>query len=205
VKNGVGSSAETTSTKAATEDKVDMRRGPTPNSPSGSTTATRPAAKSAAPASARPANAAAAVKGSLMDRAGVKSEPAERAEKRAIPPFVMWLMTIVAMLIVSLIALAVFYYLIANYTKMGDFLHLKLPGLPPPKAQQTALLDPLPIARSGIRENSDEQRAPPLNSHEFSYGVHRPELSSFVLRQSFGIRHSTFDIQAQRDSILDLA
>jgi hypothetical protein len=55
---------------------------------------------------------------------------------------VIWLMTIAAMLLVSVIALAVFYYLIANFTKMGDFLHLKLPGLPPPKAQSVSLVNP---------------------------------------------------------------
>jgi hypothetical protein len=96
-------------------------------------------------------------------------------------------MTIVAMLIVSLVALAVFYYLIANFTKMGDFLHLKLPGLPPPKAQQTAPLAPAIIARSGIRKNSDEQRSScDLNSCEFSYVFAEP--SSFFLRHSSDIR-----------------
>jgi hypothetical protein len=151
-------------------------------------------AKAAAPIRARPTNAAAAARGSLIDQAAAISEPSERSRKRGIPPFVMWLMTIGAMLIVSLVALAVFYYLIANFTKMGDFLHLKLPGLPPPKAQQTALLNPALIARSGIRENSDALPEPPyLNSHEFSYKA--LELSSFVLRHSLDIRHSSLDIQ----------
>jgi molecular chaperone DnaK len=72
--------------------------------------------------------------------AAALSEPPK--VKKALPPVVTWLMTLVAMLLVSVIALAVFYYLIANFTKMGDFLHLKLPGLPPPRAQGVSWLEP---------------------------------------------------------------
>ncbi|HEY2146399.1 MAG TPA: Hsp70 family protein, partial [Pirellulales bacterium] len=189
-------SAENGTTASLADEKIESRRGTPPSSSTARETAARPVAKAAAPIRARPTNAAAAARGSLIDQAAAISEPSERSRKRGIPPFVMWLMTIVAMLIVSLVALAVFYYLIANFTKMGDFLHLKLPGLPPPKAQQTALSEPTSIARSGVRENSDAIPEPPyLNSHEFSY--ESLDTSSFVLRHSLDIRHSSFDIQGQ--------
>ncbi|HKD35743.1 MAG TPA: Hsp70 family protein, partial [Pirellulales bacterium] len=132
--------ADRTATKSRTDDKPDSGRSVSGTS-SGSATAMRPTAKPPAPASNRSATAAAAAKGWIVDRAATKGDSAERSGKKAIPSFIMWLLTIVAMLLVSLVALAVFYYLIANFTKMGDFLHLKLPGLPAPKAQSLTLID----------------------------------------------------------------
>jgi hypothetical protein len=77
-----------------------------------------------------------------MEKAGMKNETAKRsAEKKSLSPAVTWLMTLGAMLLVSAIALVVFYYLIVSFTKMGNFLDLPLPGLPP-KVKKTALLDP---------------------------------------------------------------
>jgi molecular chaperone DnaK len=86
------------------------------------------------------ASAPAVATSMLKERAANSPTAGEPKVKKAVPPAVMWLMTLGAMLLVSLIALLVFYYLIAHFTKMGDFLHLKLPGLPVPKAQSTTSL-----------------------------------------------------------------
>ena len=54
-----------------------------------------------------------------------KNRDAQRpADKKSLSPTVMWLMTLGAMLLVSAIALLVFYYLIVAFTKMGNFLDL---------------------------------------------------------------------------------
>ena len=101
----------------------------------------RPAAADGAP---RPAlkPAAASGKSSLVEKAGIAAEAAKRpAANKAISPTVMWMMTVGAMLLVSIMALLVFYYLVATFTKLGDFLHLHLPGLPAPKAERAAWLD----------------------------------------------------------------
>jgi hypothetical protein len=132
---------DATARPAADEKNAESRPGLSPRPSSGTATAARPAAKPAVPATARPTSAAAAARGSLIDQAAGTRESVERSQRRGIPPFVMWLMTIVAMLIVSLVALLVFYYLIAKFTSLHDFLHLNLPGLEPPKAKPTALLD----------------------------------------------------------------
>ncbi len=107
----------------AKEPEISMRERPRPI-PAGSRS----------PAAAKAANALA--------------EPLK--SKKGIPPAVRWLMTLGAMLLVSAIALLVFYYLIANFTKMGDFLHLKLPGLPPPKAQGVSLFNSTISAGSAL-------------------------------------------------------
>jgi hypothetical protein len=86
------------------------------------------------------ASAPAVATSMLKERAANSPTAGEPKVKKAVLPAVMWLMTLGAMLLVSLIALLVFYYLIAHFTKMGDFLHLKLPGLPVPKAQSTTSL-----------------------------------------------------------------
>ena len=43
-------------------------------------------------------------------------------------------MSIAAFLLVSVFSLLVCYYVLAWFGHMGDFMNLKLPGLPPPKA-----------------------------------------------------------------------
>src|SRR5205807_8310972 len=96
----------------------------------------RPAVKPSQTAAGRAKSPAAAAAGtSLMEKAANRP-----AEKKALPPAVMWLMTLGTMLLVSAIALLVFYYLIVSFTKIGNFLDLPLPGLPP-KVKRSALLD----------------------------------------------------------------
>ena len=138
IKTAPSAAREKSPTKPPDDDSGEARRGSAPSS-----AAPRPAAKPSDSAASRANSpAAAAAKTSLMEKAGMKNETAKRtAEKKSLSPAVTWLMTLGAMLLVSAIALVVFYYLIVSFTKMGNFLDLPLPGLPP-KVKKTALLDP---------------------------------------------------------------
>jgi molecular chaperone DnaK len=160
-KAAAGDGAEKSATKTADDDSSSARRGP---SPSGA--ATRPAATSGdAVASRAKSPAAAAAKTSLMERAGMQNEAAQRsAGKKSLPPAVMWLMTVGGMLLVSAIALLVFYYLIASFTKMGNFWDLPLPGLPPKTPttiKRTAWFDSPP---NPSRAATPRSQAPPGNA-----------------------------------------
>ncbi len=93
-------------------------------------------------------SAAVAAATSFDEREAVKQK--RRRPARRPPPAVMALINVAALLMVSAVAILLFYYLIAWSTKMGDFLHLNLPGLRAPKVKQTSWIDSVPRAMSYV-------------------------------------------------------
>lgn len=96
-------------------------------------------AGSAAAATASIESLTAAKKGSgdLMLRAGFSAsestESNRRKSRRRLSPFVIWLMSLAALVVVSAVSLLICYYVLAWVGKKGNFLNLPLPGLPPAK------------------------------------------------------------------------
>jgi molecular chaperone DnaK len=161
---------------------------------------------------ARGKDAAAASKSALSGKPAAAPSSGDGAGgKKAMSPAVKWLMTVLAMLLASAVVLLVAYYLVASLTKMGDFLDLKLPGLPPKKVERAAWLDRVPAnryQRECLMTNdeclkNDEGRSTncsrastvstiaAISAHKSS---RRGGSSTFELRYSFDIRHSSFDI-----------
>jgi molecular chaperone DnaK (HSP70) len=134
-----GGGSDKNSTKSAERMGAAEARGGAKAAP-----ATRPAAKPVA-APVRAKDAAAASKSALSGKPSAASDSAEKkGGKTALPPAVKWLMTIVAMLLVSAIALLVAVYLVAWFTNQGNLLPFNLPGLPPKKVQRAAWFDRRP-------------------------------------------------------------
>ncbi len=76
--------------------------------------------------------------GSLLARAGF-SETGQRRAPRRLSPTVLWLMSAIALVVVSAASLLICYYVLAWFGKKGNFLNLPLPGLPPAKAAHAML------------------------------------------------------------------
>jgi molecular chaperone DnaK len=72
-----------------------------------------------------------------------RAKPAEARRASGLSPGVRWLMSVIALLLVSAVSLLICYYVLAWFGRMGNFMHLPLPGLPAPKAAQTTMSAPL--------------------------------------------------------------